>query len=49
MTLAKAVQQFVRNRAGNCCEYCRLPAAAGTVPCHKVLPHMDVLGYGFCK
>jgi hypothetical protein len=44
MTLAKAVRQLVRNRAGNCCEYCRLPAAAGTVPFH--VDHINPLKHG---
>src|SRR4051794_48847 len=44
MTLPKAVQQLVRNRAGNCCEYCRLPAAAGAVPFH--VDHINPVEHG---
>ena len=44
MTLAKAVRQLVRNRAGNCCEYCRLPATAGTVPFH--VDHIKPVKHG---
>ena len=44
MTLAKAVRQLVRNRAGNCCEYCRLPATAVTVPFH--VDHINPLKHG---
>jgi hypothetical protein len=32
--IPKALRQLVRERAGNCCEYCRLPATAATVPFH---------------
>lgn len=34
MTISKSLRQLVQDRAGNCCEYCRLPASAGTVPFH---------------
>ena len=44
MTLPKAVRQLVRNRAGNCCEYCRLPAAAGAVPFH--VDHINPVKHG---
>jgi hypothetical protein len=44
MTLPKALRQFVRNRAGNCCEYCRLPAAAGAVPFH--VDHINPVKHG---
>ena len=44
MTLPKAVRQLVRNRAGNCCEYCRLPAAAGAIPFH--VDHIDPVKHG---
>jgi hypothetical protein len=34
MTIPKAQRQAVRDRAGDCCEYCRLPASGGTIPFH---------------
>jgi 5-methylcytosine-specific restriction endonuclease McrA len=34
MSLTQAQRRFVRERAGDCCEYCRLSAASGTVPFH---------------
>lgn len=34
MSIPPSLRQFVRDRAGNCCEYCRLPASGGTVPFH---------------
>jgi hypothetical protein len=44
MTLPKAVRQHVRNRAGNCCEYCRLSAAAGAIPFH--VDHINPVKHG---
>lgn len=44
MTLPKAVRQLVGNRAGNCCEYCCLPAAAGAVPFH--VDHINPVKHG---
>lgn len=34
MSLSQAQKQAIRERAGACCEYCRLPASAGTIPFH---------------
>ena len=34
MSISKADRQLVINRAKECCEYCRLPANAGTVEFH---------------
>lgn len=34
MTISKSQRQVVRDRAGNCCEYCRLPASSSSVPFH---------------
>jgi hypothetical protein len=34
MTVSKVQRQAVRDRAGECCEYCRLPASGGTVAFH---------------
>jgi hypothetical protein len=34
MTIPRSQRRIVRDRAGNCCEYCRLPAAGGTVAFH---------------
>lgn len=34
MSLTETQRRFVRERAGGCCEYCRLAAASGTVQFH---------------
>ena len=34
MTISQAQRRFVRNRAGGCCEYCRLGIASAIVPFH---------------
>lgn len=34
MTVPKLQRERVRDRAGNCCEYCRLPESGGTVSFH---------------
>jgi hypothetical protein len=34
MTVSAAERRFVRDRANDCCEYCRLPAHGGTAPFH---------------
>ncbi len=34
MTLTKVQREFVRQRAGQCCEYCRLSAIGGTLLFH---------------
>lgn len=34
MSISQKLRQIVRERAGNCCEYCRLSARSGTVPFH---------------
>ncbi len=34
MTISRAQRQYVWSRAGNCCEYCRLPSSGGTVVFH---------------
>ncbi|MAU10626.1 MAG: HNH endonuclease [Anaerolineaceae bacterium] len=34
MAIPERFRQSVRERANNCCEYCRLPEAAGTLPFH---------------
>jgi len=34
MTITEADKKTVRERAGNCCEYCRLSEASQTVPFH---------------
>lgn len=34
MSVSSAQRQFVRQRAGGCCEYCRLSATSGTVAFH---------------
>jgi 5-methylcytosine-specific restriction endonuclease McrA len=34
MTLTDRDKQLVRVRAGECCEYCRLPESGGTIPFH---------------
>lgn len=34
MAIPKADRQAVLVRADNCCEYCRLPSSAGTLPFH---------------
>jgi hypothetical protein len=44
MTISKSRRQAVRDRAGNCCEYCRLPASAGTVAFH--VDHIIPLKHG---
>ncbi len=34
MSLSEAQRRTVRERAGGCCEYCRLAVSSGTVPFH---------------
>jgi hypothetical protein len=34
MSITAQQRRLVRQRAGNCCEYCRLPESAGTVTFH---------------
>ncbi|MCB9456721.1 MAG: HNH endonuclease [Anaerolineaceae bacterium] len=34
MSLSDKTRQAVQDRAGNCCEYCRLSATSGIVPFH---------------
>ena len=34
MSLTEEQRDFVRRRAENCCEYCRLPQSGGTIPFH---------------
>jgi len=34
MPITRSQRQVVRNRAGDCCEYCLLPSSAGTVAFH---------------
>lgn len=34
MTISPARRRAVRERAGNCCEYCRLPESGGTITFH---------------
>ncbi len=34
MSLSRSQRQAVRTRAGDCCEYCLLPASAGTAAFH---------------
>lgn len=34
MTISKSQRKLVYDRASDCCEYCRLPASASTVPFH---------------
>lgn len=34
MSLGDDQRKFVRTRAGECCEYCRLPASGGTISFH---------------
>lgn len=34
MSISPLQRQFVRERAGNCCEYCQLWAMRGVVPFH---------------
>ncbi len=34
MTISRSSRQAVRDRAGDCCEYCRLPASGGTIAFH---------------
>jgi len=34
MTVSRAQKQIVRERAGGCCEYCRLALISATVPFH---------------
>lgn len=34
MTVSRAQRRLVRDRAGDCCEYCRLPASASIIPFH---------------
>lgn len=34
MTITPAQRRIVRERAGNCCEYCRLPESGGTIAFH---------------
>lgn len=44
MTLSKAQRQAVQDRAGDCCEYCRLPASGGTVTFH--VDHIKPVKHG---
>jgi hypothetical protein len=44
VTISQSQRQAVRERAGNCCEYCRLPASGGTVPFH--VDHIVPLKHG---
>jgi 5-methylcytosine-specific restriction endonuclease McrA len=38
------LRQFARERAGYCCEYCRLPESAGTVTFH--IEHVIAVSHG---
>lgn len=44
MSITRVQRQLVRERAGECCEYCRLPASAGTVTFH--VDHIIPLKHG---
>ncbi len=44
MTISRSQRQAVRERAGDCCEYCRLPASGGTVAFH--VDHIVPLKHG---
>lgn len=44
MTSSQAQRRAVRERAGDCCEYCRLPASGGTVAFH--VDHIVPLKHG---
>jgi HNH endonuclease len=34
MTITDQQREFIRTRAGECCEYCRLPESSGTIAFH---------------
>jgi hypothetical protein len=44
VTIPGSLRQFVQDRAGDCCEYCRFPASAGTVAFH--VDHIIPLKHG---
>lgn len=44
MTVSQPTRRFVRQRAGDCCEYCRLASSDGTVTFH--VDHIRPLKHG---
>jgi hypothetical protein len=44
MSTSRQDKKKVRERAGNCCEYCRLSASGGTIPFH--VDHISSIKYG---
>ncbi len=44
MSITRAQRQIVRERAGGCCEYCRLPESGGTLSFH--IDHIIPIKHG---